>query len=143
MNRILLFALCALSLTACADDKKVITSTDLPQAARTLMTQYVNADDVLLITQEGRGPWTEYEIRLTDQSDWEFDAQGALTKVEILAGIPDELIPEPILHQVRTSYPKAIITEYSIDTRDQEVKLNNGIELTFNLQGKLLRTEVD
>lgn len=143
MKQILLLALCALSLTACADEKKVITTTDLPQAAQTLMAQYINTDDILLITQEGRAHWAEYEIRLTDQSDWEFDARGALTKVEILAGVPDALIPEPIRNQVRTSYPKATIIEYNIDTRDQEVKLNNGIELTFNLQGKLLRAEVD
>lgn len=143
MKQLLALALCVLSLTACADEKKVITHANLPQAAQTLMTQYVNAEDVLLITQEGRGPWAEYEILLTDQSHWEFNAKGALTKVEIASGIPDALIPELILNQVRTDYPKAIITEYSIDTRDQEIKLNNGIELTFNLQGKLLQTEID
>lgn len=143
MKRLFLFALCALSLTACADDKKVITFNALPQAAQTLMTQYINPTNVLLATQEGIGPWAEYEVAFNDQSKWEFNADGALEKVEMLTGVPEALVPSLILNQVRTTYPNALIIEYNIDTRDQEVKLNNGIEMTFNLQGLLIQTEID
>lgn len=143
MKKTLFLALCMLSITACADEKKVITFDALPQAAKATITQFVNTEDILLVTQEGYGRWADYEVRTTDQSDWEFDAKGTLENVEIKTGVPDALIPEIVLHQVRSSYPNAIIIEYNIDRHDQEVKLNNGIELTFSLSGKLLKTEVD
>ncbi|MCQ2347455.1 MAG: PepSY-like domain-containing protein [Paludibacteraceae bacterium] len=143
MKKFLFFALCALSLTACADDKRVITFASLPEAAQTIMAAYVNPDNVLLVTQEGRSRWAEYEVRMNDQSQWEFDAQGALEKVEILSGVPEALVPTVILNHVRALYPNAVIIEYTIDTRDQEIKLNNGIELTYDKKGNLLQTEVD
>lgn len=139
----LLLALCVLSLTACADEKKVITFDALPQAAQTLLSNFATPEDVLLVTQEGNGRWADYEVRMKDHSDWDFDAQGALESVEIRTGVPDALIPEVLLNQVRTFYPNAEIIEYNIDRHDQEIKLNNGIELTFSLSGKLLKTEID
>ncbi|MBQ0118905.1 MAG: PepSY-like domain-containing protein [Bacteroidales bacterium] len=143
MKKLVSIALCMLTLTACADEKKVITLEALPQAALNILTQHIQKENVLLVTQEGNGRWAEYEVRMNDQSDWEFDGQGSLEKVEIRSGVPADLIPAAILSQVRASYPNAIVIEYNIDRHDQEVKLNNGIELTFSLAGKLLKTEVD
>lgn len=143
MKKLVSIALCMLTLTACADEKKVITLEALPQAALNILTQHIQKENVLLVTQEGNGRWAEYEVRMNDQSDWEFDGQGSLEKVEIRGGVPADLIPAAILSQVRVSYPNAIVIEYNIDRHDQEVKLNNGIELTFSFAGKLLKTEVD
>lgn len=143
MKKLVVLAFFVLSLTACADEKKVITFAALPQAAKATMTQFVNTEDILLVTQEGSNRWAEYEVKMTDQSDWEFDAQGTLKNVEMKSGIPDALLPEIVLSQIHASYPNAYVVEYNIDKRDQEVKLNNGIELTFDLKGKLLKTEVD
>lgn len=143
MKKLVVLAFFVLSLTACADEKKVITFATLPQAAKATMTQFVNTEDILLVTQEGSNRWAEYEVKMTDQSDWEFDAQGTLKNVEMKSGIPDALLPEIVLSQIHASYPNAYVVEYNIDKRDQEVKLNNGIELTFDLKGKLLKTEVD
>lgn len=143
MKRLFVFALCAVALTACADEKKVITFASLPEVAQATMTPYVNLDNILLVTQEGKGPWAEYEVRMNDQAQWEFDAHGALEKVEILTGVPEALLPTIIINQIRASYPKAVVIEFSIDARDQEVKLDNGIELTFDKKGLLIKTEID
>ena len=143
MKHLLLLALCALTMTACADEKQVITFASLSTEAQTLMTQYINPDEVLLVTQEHQGRWAEYEVKMTDQSEWEFNAEGALEKVEIRTGIPKTLLPSAIVTYVHATFPQALIIEYSIDHRDEEVKLNNGIELTFDHQGKLLKTEID
>lgn len=143
MRKFFLLALCALTMSACADDKKVITFDMLPDAAQALLKQYVNEQDVLVVAKAGKNIWADYEVLLPDCSEWDFDADGKLESVEMSTGVPDALIPEVIRTTVAKMYPNAIIVEYSIDHRDQEVKLNNRIELTFDLKGKLIETDID
>lgn len=58
-------------------------------------------------------------------------------------GVPAALVPEVIRTQVNQMYPNTIITKYSIDRRNQEVELINGIELTFDKVGRLLEADID
>ena len=48
------------------------------------------------------------------------------------AGVPMNLIPEKIKEYVTATYPEVYYREYEIDRGKHEVKLSNGLELTFN-----------
>lgn len=145
MKKVLLFAFMVLSLSACADDSKIISFDLLPDNAKTLLQQYVDVQQIIAVTQEGRSAWAEYDILLSDQSQWDFDNKGALESVRVLAGVPTELVPTTIQNTVTKMYPDALIIKYSIDKsdREQDVELNNHIELIFDLTGNLKEVDID
>lgn len=145
MKKLLIIAFCALSLSACADDTKVISYDLLPHAAKTLMQSYVDVQQVIVVTQEGRSFWADYDVLLSDQSQWEFDDKGNLESVRMMTGVPENLVPAAIRATVGKMYPEAIIVKYSVDKddREQDVELNNRIELTFDLTGALKEVDVD
>ena len=145
MKKFLFIALCAMSLSACADDSKVITFEELPASAQTLLLQYVQAQDIMIVTQEGIGFWADYDVVTTDQSQWSFESDGSLESVRVFTGVPRALVPAPVQTTVEKMYPDAIIVKYSIDKddREQDVELNNRIELTFTLNGALKEVDVD
>lgn len=143
MKKEILMALCALSLSACADNKQVITFDQLPTSAQTILTQYVDVKTILIVTKEDFGPFADYEVLTNDRSEWDFDSNGTLESVKIYTGVPSDLVPEVIRTQVNQMYPNTVITKYSIDKRDQEVELINGIELTFDKTGRLIEADID
>lgn len=143
MKKEILIALCALSLSACAGNKQVITFDQLPTLAQTILTQYVDVKTILIVTKEDFGPFADYEVLTNDRSEWDFDSNGTLESVKIYTGVPEALVPEVIRTQVNQMYPNIVITKYSIDKRDQEVELINGIELTFDKTGRLIEADID
>lgn len=143
MKKLFLIVLCALSLSACADNKQVIAFDQLPATAQTMLSQYVDVKTIIIVTKEDFGPFADYEVLTNDRSEWDFDADGSLESVKMYTGVPAALVPEVIRTQVNQMYPNTIITKYSIDRRNQEVELINGIELTFDKVGRLLEADID
>ena len=63
----------------------------------------------------------------------EFDSKGKWTNVECKGGVvPAGIVPAKIADYVKQRYAKSNIVEIKRDTREWEVKLSNGLELTFN-----------
>ena len=145
MKKLFIIAFCTLSLSACADNTKVISCDLLPEAAKTLMQSYVDVQQIVVVTQEGRSAWADYDVLLSDQSKWSFDGKGNLESVNVMNGVPEDLVPAAIRATVTKMYPEAIIVKYSVDKddREQDVELNNRIELTFDLNGALKEVDVD
>lgn len=142
MKRSFIMLCCMTCLMACADEKKVIEFNALPQVAQTTLTTYAQPQAIILVTQEGINVFTEYEVKMNDQSEWEFDAKGNVTSVEVAAGVPQALVPSAIMQYISKMYPTAIVVKYSQDRNEQEAKLDSGVELTFNKKGELIKTDL-
>ena len=129
----------ALSLDACTDGKP-IGFDQLPQNAQTTLTKYFNKEDVLLVRLDKDDLLSEYEVKLKDGTELEFDRNGALTKIDCQQKkVPEGLVPEKVLAYVNANYPNAYITEWSKDDMRWKAELNNGLELVFNNNGEFLR----
>lgn len=129
----------ALSLDACADGKPVGFD-QLPQNAQTTITQYFSKEDVLLVKLDKENLLTEYEVKLKDGTELEFDRNGNLKKIDSQQKrVPNGLIPEKVLAYVNANYPDAFITEWGKDDLRWKAELNNGLELVFNNDGEFLR----
>lgn len=147
----------ALSLGACTDGKPLDFG-QLPQNAQTTITKYFSKEEILLIRLDKDDLLSEYEVKLKDGTELEFDRNGALTKIDCQQKrVPDELSPEEVITYVNTrrvpdglvtekvlayvnaNHPNAFITEWSKDDMRWKAELNNGLELVFNNNGKFLR----
>ena len=112
MKKFLFLAAALLALgisTACADSDRPIDVAQLPQKAQQFIQKHFAGEKVALAKVERDFLEVRYEV-----------------------------IPAQIAQYVSGHYPDASIVQIDRDKHDYEVKLSNGLELTFDLKFNLI-----
>ena len=52
--------------------------------------------------------------------------------------VPSQLIPQPIKNYLKENYRGATVRKFELNTKEYEVELTNGIDLTFNRHFQLI-----
>ena len=127
------------SLNTYADRKEVITFLQLPQAAQDAVSQHFNAADVSYVTKEYDRD-IEYEVKLNNGTELEFNSDGGLKKIECKGdAVPEALLPADVVSYVKLHFPNTSIKEWSENDRECEAELSNGLELKFDKSYRFLR----
>ena len=135
------FLLCAI-LPACADNKRPITAEQLPTKSQTFLKKHFGDKRILLVTLEREHLKTSYEVCYADGTGVEFRKDGEWTEVDCrLDAVPTAIVPQPVLTFVAEHYPDSRICKVERDRKGYEVKLDNRLELTFDMKFRLV--EVD
>ena len=130
-------ALC-LSISAKAQDDRIITLDRLPQNAQEFLAKHFPDKTPMVLKED----WDDFEVMYTNGEKVEFLKNGEWKKVDCrTAAVPDVLVPEQIKTQVQAHYPGAVITKIEKDRRGWEVKLNNGLDIDFS--PKFVITDID
>lgn len=141
---ILVAALWLLIVPAMADNDRISKNPyDLPRQSREFLDKHFAGVSVSHIKVEKNLIGIDsYDVILIDGTKVEFDKSGAWEEVKRPASaVPPSLLPPFIKTYVAEHYPGIYIRAIEKDAREYEVKLQNGIELNFDLQGNL--TDVD
>ncbi len=135
----ILIFLSAISFTACSDMERKITVDQLPESAKTFLSQNFPEKTIKKAEKEG----AKFEIELIDGTDVDFDKNGNWTKVDMKKGerVPSQIIPEAIASYVAENHPDAFINEIDIERRGYHVDLSNGYDLLFDKQGVLKKID--
>jgi len=145
MKRFIIYAIIALifgTSTAYADNDRPINVSQLPQKSQQFIKQHFSNEKVAYAKKERDLLKTKYEVVFTCGSKIEFSKDGEWKEVDCkYAKVPDAIIPPRIMEFVTTNYEGVSITEIDRDRRDYEIKLSNGLELTFDLKFNLI--EID
>lgn len=134
-------ALMALMMTfsAYADSKKAIALAALPESAREIISTYFADQSVSYVTMEQDFLDVDFDVKMQNGAELEFDKKGLLKSIDMQnLSVPAQLLPELIKQYVEKNYPQAKIVKYAIDARDQEIKLDNGLELVFDNVGQFI-----
>lgn len=138
-------AAAALGLAACGSGDTVTTdTTQLPDAAREAITRlYPDAKVAQVKIDKETFGSDEYEVTLNNGASVDFRSDGTVEKVSAAPGdtIPSGFLPDAVDTYIRTNYADAKVVKYEVDKKDQEVKLSNGLELTFDLQGNFVKLD--
>ncbi len=135
-----LFFILAASVATFAQDR-VITVSEIPEAIHTyIKTHFPNQT---IVKAEIDVEWTkeEYEIKLNDRTELEFDSKFQIKKIDGKGELPSTVIPLEISNYVKANYPDNVITDWELNRKHQEVELNNGLELEFTLEGEFIRID--
>ena len=82
---------------------------------------------------------TTYEVVFTNSTKLEFQKDGNWKEVDCkYSTVPTGIVPAQIAQYVTQNYPDTKIVKIDRDKRDYEVKLTNGLELTFDLKFNLI-----
>lgn len=115
-----------------ADDRPV-TYDQLPEAAKTFIKKHFPKAKLVYATVDDDLIMPDFEVRLDNGFEIQFENDGSLDKIETRDGdVPEVLIPEKIREYVKKNYPHVTYKEYEVGTRSYEVKLSNKLELKFN-----------
>lgn len=115
-----------------ADDRPV-TYDQLPEAAKTFIKKHFPKAKLVYATVDDDLIRPDFEVRLDNGFEIQFENDGSLDKIETRDGdVPEVLIPEKIREYVKKNYPHVTYKEYEVGTRSYEVKLSNKLELKFN-----------
>lgn len=128
---VLLFSSC--------DDEKKIDFGDLPGEARSFIENYFPGSDILSIIQEKDDGRKEYQVKLSDGTDMEFDESGAWTSIECyFSPLPEGILPASVIVKVEELHPGGYINgvEKELGGYVVEVTAADGIDwsMRFNAQ---------
>lgn len=125
-----------------ADNDKVVSLAELPQAAKTFVNKFFAKQMPSLITLDNDIISKTYEVVYADGTRVEFDSKGNWQEVETRTNaIPTGIVPQTILSDVVKRFPNQSIQHIERKRRGYELELSSGIELEYNRQGKLLRSD--
>lgn len=125
--------------TACADNDKPIAVTQLPAKAQQFIKTHFSKEKVALAKLEQEIFETRYEVVFTSGSKVEFLKDGEWKEIDCkYSTVPTAVIPAQIAQYVSQNYPDTKVVQIDRDKRDYEVKITNGLELTFDKQFNLI-----
>ncbi len=130
---IVLIGVSCFSACAITDKDKPITVNQLPAAAQQVIKKNFSNNKVAMVKQEKDVLKTSYDVVFTNGDKIEFDSKGNWTEINCKNSfVPSALIPVQIKNYVQQNYPDNKIIEIDRDKKEYDVKLSNGIEITFN-----------
>ena len=144
MRRMIIAAMASVvvCLSACAEKAQLVKFNELPQKAQTFIETYFNAADISFVKMEKDGLHNDYDVRMTDGTEIDFDHDGSLEQVDCQTkAVPAGIVPEKITTYVAEHFAGAFIVKYEIDRRELKVELNNSLDLEFDKQGDFLRID--
>ena len=84
----------------------------------------------------------DYKVVFVNGAKVEFAKDGQWTEVDCKYGeVPAAIVPQEIRNYVAKNFAGRKIVSIDRDTRDYEVKLDNGLDLKFDLKFRLI--EID
>lgn len=125
--------------TACADNDKPITVAQLPAKAQQFVKAHFSSEKVALAKLEQDFLETTYEVVFTNGSKVEFLKNGEWKEIDCkYSTVPVAVVPAQITQYISQNYPDTKVVKLERDRREYEVKITNGLELTFDTRFNLI-----
>lgn len=128
-------------ITTAQTQKRYLTSEEYPADITTYIKTHFPKSDIVSIKEEKKPHKTEYEVKLWNMEELEFDADYKVKSMESKAGLPDSVIPDKIREYVAKNYPQNKIEEWKRKRKGQEIELDNGLEILFDFDGNFLKLD--
>ena len=124
------------------DEERVIKYDELPLKARNFIKEHFPNEQPSNIMEDRELSHTEYMVAMASGMKIEFDADGQWTEVDCrYTSVPRDVVPDKITEYIKKHHPAGKVVEIQRDKNKWEVKLNSGLELTFDSSFRLI--EID
>lgn len=135
---LILFSLLLSAMAIWADNDRITSdSSVLPTVSRNFLANHFSQTEISHIKIESNLLGTKgYDVILTNGVNVEFDRSGEWKEIEARHSfVPFKILPAKMTDYLRKNYPEHTVIAVDKDTRDYEIKLNNGIEIKFYRNG--------
>ncbi|MDH6342702.1 hypothetical protein M2480_000730 [Parabacteroides sp. PFB2-12] len=138
--------LLAVSTSLWADnDRNAATAENLPATSREFLNTHFRNTHISYVEIDKYLFWISgYEVILVDGTEVNFARNGEWTEVERKKeAVPAVIIPKKITAYIKENFPKQIVLAIEKEFKKWEIKLNNGIELSFNKKEEIIEVDAD
>ncbi|TQD40610.1 PepSY-like domain-containing protein [Haloflavibacter putidus] len=149
-TKIFVLSLLFIAFTACSDDDQNATENSvelsqeqIPGAITTYVETNFATHSIEQVFKESNANQIEYAVFLSQNVQLEFNEALEITQIDAQSALPNAVIPQSILDYVAANYPNQVITDWELEATHQEVELDNGLELEFDLDGNFLGIDQD
>lgn len=140
MKRLFLLAVLPLLLISC-EKEKILPLTEVPSEISNYISTHFPDNPIIQSIKETDGLELTYDITLEGGFFLEFNRKKEVIDIEGLSKLPDSVIPAKLLEYMPSNYPDNFIIGWELDDRNQQIKLENRLELEFNMNGIFLRID--
>lgn len=117
------------------NDDEVLAIDDIPSAIMDYISTHFPSNTIVGAWIDSDDDNITYEINLSGTIELEFNDVYQIISIETDTQLPNSVIPQNILDYVSQNYPNNVITGWELDDNLQQIELNNGLELDFDLNG--------
>ena len=133
-------ALMVSSVAAFAGNDRIITVAELPAVSQQFIKTHFAGVEVSYVKVDEEMFDKDYKVVFVNGSKVEFAKNGQWTDCKY-GEVPAAIVPQQIRDRVAKDFAGRKIVSIDRDKRDWEVKLDNGLDLKFDLQFRLI--EID
>lgn len=130
-----------LLIVATAFLTSTVSAQEIPSQIQSYINQHFNGMSVTKYKTKFKPHKAKYKVYLDNDVKVEFNSDFKPTEMESDSGLPESVIPAKLLNYVKQKYPDMKIVEWELKSRKQEIELENGLELEFDLAGNFLRID--
>ena len=137
------FAIAAiLSFSSCdKEDDVAISPSAMTNEVHAFLKSHFQGIEIQHVIRDRERRSFDYELILSDGTRIEIHQNGEWIEVEnYQKGVPSSIVPNKIIEYVDLNYPNILIVGIERD-RQIDVKLKNGVEMEFSLDGEFLRMD--
>lgn len=140
MKKLLVFIMALMPATmamAMTDNDRPIGFEELPAKAKQFIAEHFPDAKVALATVESPNWSPTYEVIFTDGMKMEFIASGEWKEIDCkYSKVPEGVIPAKIREFLKTHHVDNFVRDIERSKRKYELKLDNGLELRFDINGE-------
>lgn len=140
MRKYFMIAVVALMFTSC-EAEAMVPATNVPVEIQNYLEKHFPDNPVLQTIKDVDGLELTYDISLKDGVFVEFNRSKEVIDIESTTMLPESVIPAKLAEFVAANYSGSFILGWEKDGRNQQIKLDNGVELEFNRKGEFLRID--
>ena len=120
-----------------------VQENEMPEKVKAFMAQHYPNIAVSKYEMKSKTTGNEYEVKLDNGVEVEFDNAENWTEIKDYNGVPAALVPAKISSYVNQNYKDIKIKslEKKMDKNRIDVDLLNGVELEFDMDGTFLRID--
>lgn len=140
MRNYFAIAVVALLLSSC-EVEAIVPETKVPAEITNYLDTHFPGIPVLQVLKNVDGLELTYAISLKEGVLVEFNRSKEVIDIESNSQLPESVIPAPVAEFVKANYAGSFIVGWEKENRNQQIKLNTGVELEFNKKGEFLRID--
>lgn len=140
MKRLFLMVTVPFLLTSC-EKQVILPLADFPSEISNYVSTHFPDNPIIQTVKDTDGFELTYDITLEGVVFLEFNRKKEIIDIEGFTRLPDSVIPARVLEHVTLNYSDNFIVGWELDGRNQQIKLENGLDLEFNMNGDFLRID--
>lgn len=119
--------------------KKILSNNEVPIEITNYINQNFKAYKIRKVVKEVQNNETEYEVKLNEKVELEFDEGFKIKEIESKDGVSTQLLPNQVVKYVQAQYVNLKIVEWKLNEHGQKVELSNNTEIQFDVNGNFIK----